>query len=877
VESLSPQPDRLYLVNSALGAGEFVGFNLRGDWFTEEGLLHTPPGWSDIPVWDVEKRRRAANWVESVPGWGELNWGFPTFYNAHKFRHHQNRDPKKAYGLVLGAFWDPRMRRVVLVSELLKSWCVERGAGDLYTRISQGEFPDTSMGARVPYDECFPAGTLVRTSSGYRPIESVQTGDLVVTKQGNQKEVRGTVAYPYSGNMITVKAAGVPALTSTAGHPYFVLRREQLRSCHGSVNGATRRHAPDSSGNCGCCGASLGEIQQVNAEDIRVGDYVLSPVASPERTDVIGTDLAYLAGVYAGDGCPIRQRRGRDRDGDYALQGIAVSCGDDDWHIERLLDVLTRSAKNAPHVYAETGGKRAISVRAYDRDLAQFLLSEVGEGSHTKRLRRGVLSTEEERLSFLGGLVDSDGHYNKKKGDIRVITVSKQLAFDTWQTCLCSGIPATVTEGIGGGGFATKTRIWTVFLPASAAETLRPYSCKVRKTEKQWASPQSFFWKGYLCMPVKWVAQEDVIDLPVFNLSVADDETYVAGGLAVHNCSICGNLARTPDRYCTHVHKNAMPPYGMRSILPDGRMCGVYNTHPRFFDDSYVFVGAEKSAKVMSNMTHRVRGERVYNQQLFPHVPALAKTAEWGDAHQNAPWGAMGAESPIQQKEQALNAAAKDIFAVPAPDDTLEQKLSRMLSGLPLTYGLDREILRFLHDQEKGRGRTKTGRLSEKDFQVWQAMELKKLREAGVTPEDILRVQQSVKAKIGDLASKTASTTKWAEILKTIPAQPENLSSIRKHERCLPDLPCDGASGRHPSAPRISVRDASRFVPRRSPVLPQPEQGVRTRACRYRYGTEVFCGRAASRGDVDLHCLLVGWTPRAAVLCPLRDPRSHLS
>ncbi len=68
IESLQPQPGRLYLVNSAIGAGEYVGFNLRGDWFTEKGLNHTPPGFDEIPVWDIDARRRAANTTEVVPG-----------------------------------------------------------------------------------------------------------------------------------------------------------------------------------------------------------------------------------------------------------------------------------------------------------------------------------------------------------------------------------------------------------------------------------------------------------------------------------------------------------------------------------------------------------------------------------------------------------------------------------------------------------------------------------------------------------------------------------------------------------------------------------------------------------------------------------------
>ena len=167
IESLAPQPGRLYLVNSAIGAGEYVGFNLRGDWFNERGLLHTPPGWDKIPVWDIDARRRAANQTESVPGWGDQAWGYPTFYNAHRFRHHVNKDPEKAYGFILGAFYDHRMHRVVLVSELVRDMCESLNALDIYERIERGEFPDSSMGAKVPYDECAICGTKARNPAEY--------------------------------------------------------------------------------------------------------------------------------------------------------------------------------------------------------------------------------------------------------------------------------------------------------------------------------------------------------------------------------------------------------------------------------------------------------------------------------------------------------------------------------------------------------------------------------------------------------------------------------------------------------------------------------------------------------------------------------------
>ncbi len=52
-------------------------------------------------------------------------------------------------------------------------------------------------------------------------------------------------------------------------------------------------------------------------------------------------------------------------------------------------------------------------------------------------------------------------------------------------------------------------------------------------------------------------------------------------------------LAITRVDYCEHARKM------MNKILPDGRKVFVYNDYPRFFDISFVFIGADKTAKVM--------------------------------------------------------------------------------------------------------------------------------------------------------------------------------------------------------------------------------------------------------------------------------------
>jgi hypothetical protein len=132
----------LYTLVSAMGAGEYWGSNSNADFFGEERLLHVPPGWDDFP--HDQQKVVGRNW----------EWGYPTFYNARAYAHHQNRDPNRAFGTIDYAMWDSYMKRVLLVVGFDRKQAEQFGASGVIDRVENGEHPSVSMGARVPYDLC---------------------------------------------------------------------------------------------------------------------------------------------------------------------------------------------------------------------------------------------------------------------------------------------------------------------------------------------------------------------------------------------------------------------------------------------------------------------------------------------------------------------------------------------------------------------------------------------------------------------------------------------------------------------------------------------------------------------------------------------------
>lgn len=68
---------------------------------------------------------------------------------------------------------------------------------------------------------CFPAGTLVDTIHGYRPIETISDGDLVLTHRGRYMPVVQTMQRDAT-DAIRLNVQGVPEFVTTAEHPFYV-------------------------------------------------------------------------------------------------------------------------------------------------------------------------------------------------------------------------------------------------------------------------------------------------------------------------------------------------------------------------------------------------------------------------------------------------------------------------------------------------------------------------------------------------------------------------------------------------------------------------------------------------------------------------------
>lgn len=565
----------------AMGSTEYFSSNRNGDGFKEATLRRDHPSF-------VKK--------------------------AYFFRDHCNQDPRRSYGIVKASFYNEDMHRVELICALNGTKeAAERNKGLLadkeMDKLASDREIQVSMATRVPYDVCFPAGTPVEVPDGQKAIDEIAVGDRVRTHTGEYRAVTRLIRNPHSGTMVAAEIFGLPdQLKMTEHHPVLVARQEQFRRCRGSVQGKKRRHTYRDGDTCVTCKTrATTHLDWVAARDLHVGDYLVHPVRRPGDVTV-GTARAYLAGCYTGNGSPIRQRRGRQRDGEKQLQGLAFSLATAHPEVVRKVQAAATTVHGRLQPVHPAGSNReAVQAHVYHQKLAGDCLRWVGEGSHTKTLAEEVFSwCREDRLALLAGLLDTDGSVDHGAciGLGRIASVNQRLAEQVQKLFWGLGIVATLNRQRCSGGFsAATTECYVVVVPASGVVQLAAYSAKAAGVAApSFQRSRAFLVGDYLHLPVLELRHYHE-ECDVFNLSVEEHESYIANHVAVHNCSYCGNKAPTRREYCTD---KTCGGGGLRDNITGTLKCGhvlhADNPYCSFFDISHVTRGADPTAAVTGRL-----------------------------------------------------------------------------------------------------------------------------------------------------------------------------------------------------------------------------------------------------------------------------------
>lgn len=523
--------------------------------------------------------------------------------HGHVFAHHHNNAEKDPIlGAIKASAYNEKMGRIELFI-----WADKEKAKEGLDQLEKNGEASFSMATRVPYDECFPKGTLVQTPDGYKEIETIESGDFVISADGNKCRVVAT-SVRMASKITTVKAGGLPlGIRSTANHPYRVVRADIVHGCCGSVSGERRRHKFIGTNTCTFCHKTVGLAETwVAAGELTRHDYLAVDVPSCSEVDTVGPQFAYVAGQYTGDGSTISERRGRDGTGEINLMGISFSLSkaEKDYDItDRLTKATVAVCGEKPQLHAD-GDKGAWVAHLYDQSVAVRVVELVGAGSKTKRITDVVHRwSRREKIAFLSGLIDSDGCVSPEKGMTRVCTSSRSLALGVQQLCWSVGIPATcyvTTYGqsnehsIRGVYFSSGVAYGVQF--STYVPELFEFSAKLARhpdiTGAKRNAMRVMLACGRAYLPVDSVETHDADPIAVYNIEVEDDHTYNAEGAAVHNCSICGARRKNSSdpNMCDHIRNQ------LGKMAEDGKIAYMRNVVNDWFDISFVTRPADRIA-----------------------------------------------------------------------------------------------------------------------------------------------------------------------------------------------------------------------------------------------------------------------------------------
>lgn len=597
LKTMSKSNGSLYVLVSALGAGEYWGSNSNGDYFGEEALLHTPPNWMDMSY--QQQKLVGKRW----------EWGYPTFYNAHAFQHHVNKDPARAFGEVEYTLWDPLMKRVLLVIGIDRARARLMGAHGVVDRIENGEFPDVSMG-------CFHTGMLVSMADGTRkPIEDVVVGDEVITHKGRARKVTEVHKRKYKGDLYSIKAEAHRTIRCTHRHPFLSVLEHEVKEKDSHSNLVWKKNP-------------YLEPEWRHAECLN-SEYLIEPILSGKPDGSVDSGklsslrcLSRMTGYYLADGHPLRGDKGK-------LCGIELTVNKNNQvveEIEQLCDEL--ATKNKPVIKPKSNSEEALLIDIRDQQLAEKMLEFAGSYSKDKRLSRDVMSWSPSLLlEMLGAYTSGDGCSHN--GSIRLSTASEDLAHQLMVILPRLGILASmssVTHKAGSGFNKEDTVEHAVWIGKQWSPILASYSAKIKTVEVFKKKNSRMIYGANIVTPIREI-EAMYVETDVYNLEVEEDESYLVEGLVVHNCkvpydvcSICADWSRitknprvdlmehrkrpitglstVTHEYCQHLQNE------LNKIYDDGRKVKMLNVHPRFFDLSLVFIGADKTSKVLAKLAH---------------------------------------------------------------------------------------------------------------------------------------------------------------------------------------------------------------------------------------------------------------------------------
>lgn len=389
-------------------------------------------------------------------------------------------------------------------------------------------------GVSIEGDSCFPAGTLIRTDKGYKPIENIAIGDRAWTHKRRYRKVTSLMSRPYFGDLVGVTPVGGEETLVTPNHPILISRTGRGRRA-GEIGRDDRTRA---------------ELQWVPASELTAEHNLALPVGEAnvrQATKPLGKvwksgrtktsrlvdpgrrtqwedcpEFWELVGLWAAEGHVSRYTeklsKGPGRGRVYLDPVFSFSAHERHTLAERCAELIKYVLGQEVTPRVVQGNVCVVKVR--NSAFGGWLNDNLGGGAHDKHLPWRLLHHPDPdcREAFLSGWTAGDGHRPKNWDVASTVTVSTQMAHQGRD--LANGLGYTTTLHPAVTGEAS-------FVPGS------PYWVVTWGKSQRYQS--NIAGRYVVAQPrrIRTVPFEGT----VFNFSVDTDESYTLPGFGVHNCT----------------------------------------------------------------------------------------------------------------------------------------------------------------------------------------------------------------------------------------------------------------------------------------------------------------------------------------------------
>jgi len=450
--------------------------------------------------------------------------------------------------------------------------------GDIHAETSQKMNVPRKLAKNLNFGLCLVSGTTILTIDGYRPIEEIKVGDLVMTRTG-WRCVTGLQRLLVN-KLVTIKTATGKTVTGTPDH-------------------MLERYFPSANGMAGGKGwVEMGRLKR--------GDYLVYHGRGYSKGSVAPKESCALLGWFLSEGNYSNSRYKISQD---PKVNPSVAKKMDEYLGFRWYDL-----DGSPHISAPKS--------VFERHLAKFGTEE----ALNNRIPKSVFSLNRRaRLEILGALWDGDGSVSvtRRRAQISYSSKNRNLLEDVVHLLDSVGINSriydydpnlTATVGVVGNSKVRFLKsIPTVKVVGKRYEPKKRFDAEEKIVE---------------------TFTETVEPTTVHDFTVANDHSFIANGLVSHNCygmsavtfakyaKLYAPGTKTYDVYSAEVYVRAF----------HNTYAGVFNYHERlrrFWNE-----GRRSYLMISGRYRHfpkyaRVSPGTIYNSKIQGSAADILKVQLW--------------------------------------------------------------------------------------------------------------------------------------------------------------------------------------------------------------------------------------------------------